>query len=215
MRIARDLLSQFKSLRRTLFVVFAATSLIPFALVVIRMAKGIPIRIFTIDPAATMNAPFYVGIVSTFGIVLWGATAAVCLFSHALSRKRKDLREFSQFCLATVALTLLVLADDQLQIHEKLVPYFLRISEAWVYGLYLVLTMFYSLRFRKFILKSNYLILALGAGFFALSIAADFFPHDRSGHYLWEDGSKLFGIVSWLTYNTVTCFKALQEADSR
>lgn len=215
MKLAQDLWLQLQSLKKTLLGVYAGTFLILFTLVILRMVKGIPIQVFTMDPAATMKAPFYIGIVSNFGILLWGATATVCLFSYALTRENPAAKETSLFLLFSGVFTLTLLADDQLQIHEKLVPYFLHFSENWIYATYVVAAIFYFAGFRKFILRTDYLILLLSFFFFFLSIVADFFPHTQREHYLFEDGFKLVGVVSWFTYYAVTCRRSVLKVLQR
>jgi hypothetical protein len=59
-------------------------------------------------------------------------------------------------------------------------------------------TLAFLVGFRRVILEGDFLLLGLALGFFGLSVAVDVFT-DRE-LYLWEDGAKFVGIVTWLAY---------------
>lgn len=70
---------------------------------------------------------------------------------------------------------------------------------------------YYLIRFRSTILRSEFLLLAMALLSFAVSIAVDRFgPEDTAGHLL-EDGAKLVGIMSWLTYFFRTGLSAVKS----
>jgi hypothetical protein len=46
----------------------------------IAAAYGVPVDELTRDPAAVMRIPYYIGLLSNWGIMLWSAAAAICPF---------------------------------------------------------------------------------------------------------------------------------------
>ena len=63
------------------------------------------------------------GALSTAGLFVWAAAAAVCLFGSALFRKTGDTNRALVF-LACGLFTSYLLADDAFMIHEVVVPHF-------------------------------------------------------------------------------------------
>ncbi len=67
----------------------------------------------------------------------------------------------------------------------------------------------YVVRFRKLILQTDFIFLILAFALFGLSIVIDLLELKIS--ILFEDGSKLFGIVSWFGYFAITCFRVVTQ----
>jgi hypothetical protein len=70
-------------------------------------------------------------------MVLWGAAAAVCLFTVLLLWRAKAPRRDQHFILSSGLLTALLLADDALLLHETVLPLLLGVGEASIYAVYL------------------------------------------------------------------------------
>ncbi len=179
-----------------------------FTLVVVSRQTGIPVSHFTRDPSAVMEATFYVGALSNIGALLWCSAAAVCLFSFLVLRSDTRNREMALFLLCSGLITSMLLVDDLFLLHERVFPWHLHIPEKAVLGVYGIVVLLYFVRFRESILRTDFLFLLLAFGFFALSIIVDRVPESViPEHHLFEDGFKLFGIVSWWAYFTGVCLK--------
>lgn len=183
------------------------------ALVVVSIQFGIPISMFTRDPAAIAHVPLYSGFVSNIGILFWCATVAVSLFTViALVNTDHDGKPLL-FLLAMSVQTGLLMLDDLFLFHEKIYPRVFHIPEkgAFVaYGIYLLICVIY---FRNVILKSNYFVLLLSFALLGLSIVVDTFPEGWSEfHHLFEDGFKLLGIATWFVYFSSLSVKQIQLA---
>jgi hypothetical protein len=175
--------------------------------------KGLDVGVLTRDPTQVLGAAPYVGALALLGTVLWGATAAVCLFTALLLRRARAPREEQRFVLASGLLTALLGADDALLLHEAVFPLLLGIGETPTYGLYVGLTAAYLLRFRRQVRAGRVALLLAAGGGFAVSVAIDLAePRDLLPlYYLWEDGPKLLGIVSWGAYLTSACVRLLER----
>lgn len=166
----------------------------------------------TRDPLATLSQPFYMGFFSNIGILFWCAAAAICFFSFALLQKYYRSRRMHSFILYSGIVTSVLLLDDLFLIHEEVAPRYLFIPEKFVYLIYAVMLLVYLVKFRKTILKTDFSLLLLALGFFALSIVFDkgIIPLSpsmvkRGWEFYLEDGAKLLGIVSWFAYFTKVC----------
>ena len=110
-------------------------------------------------------------------------------------------------------MTMILVLDDLFLLHEEIFPEHLGIPQKFVLLGYMGLTLVGIVVFRKSILGTEYLLLLIALGFFGLSVFVDVFDHEIDaliGHwrYLFEDGFKFLGIVSWLGYYWRTCFTA-------
>jgi hypothetical protein len=121
---------------------------------------------------------------------------------------------WSEFFWSSGGLSLLVLLDDWLQIHEYIpvllgfardpagVPRFLQNAiELVAYILYAVIFAAYVWRYRSKIVQGNLVPVIITVVFMGFSILIDIFLHNHlRSHDLLEEGSKLIGIVSWFNY---------------
>jgi hypothetical protein len=179
------------------------------------LLAGVPIQYLTRDPAAIMGAPFYVGLFSNIGVLLWCASAAICFFSFLALKENINDREFSSFCLFSGFVTTLLLLDDFFLLHDSFFPKYLNIPEKLVYAGYSVIILPYLLKFRIIILKTEFLPLLFAFSFFGLSGAIDLLHHQFSSlqiglQSLLEDGTKLLGVVSWCTYFARVCIRQIR-----
>jgi hypothetical protein len=192
------------------------------ALLVIAVAAlqpGIPPSVLFEDPAATLDTPFFVGILSHTGVLFWAAAATICLFTSAILRRTGGEMRLVRFFLASGLLTGYLMWDDLLMFHERLFPVYLSIREGIPKGLVLVAILAYLVYYRATILRSQYALLGLSLAFLGLSFAVDVsvvqdFVKERTGisfesYYYLEDGPKLLGIVGWFAYFAVFAADAL------
>ncbi len=170
---------------------------------------NIPFGIFTRDPIAVLDGHPATGVVSRVGILLWCATAAICFFAAALLGRNKDA-VMSRFLMISGLFTSFLLLDDWFMFHEELFPDYLHIPQPAVYAGYLVLIAMYFFKFGKVIAATEYSLLLIACGFFALSIICDFLLPPEGLQFLLEDGLKLFGIVTWFLYFFRTCYLQIQ-----
>ncbi len=204
-----DAWKQLRELGPVLALIYIPTVVGLGLLVVVNLvADDVPLRLFFIDPVSEFSAPMYVGLVSNFGVVLWGSAASVCLFGAWLLRQKPDARPQAMFLAASGLISALLMFDDLYLLHEEVFPERLHIPQPLVLTAYGVLLVVNFVRFRRMVLESDFALLLLASGFFAASVAVDLFVtpeefflfDDFSGRHLVEDGLKLLGIVGWTAY---------------
>jgi len=151
------------------------------------------------DPSTVTDSPFYIGAVSSLGIVLWSFAAAACLFAW-LVRGQPYLKGVSLFLLASGLASCALLLDDLFLAHEHVIPYYLEIPQKGVVAVYLLIGLVYLAVFRKNILAGPAAFLLLAFGLFAISSFLDTHVIQMPDHDWWEDGTKFLGITSWLIF---------------
>jgi len=166
---------------------------------------SIPLRRLMLDPTEVTQVPFYTGIMANLGILLWAAAASICLFISIFLAQMVG-KAWKNFFLVSGLLTLLLLLDDLLRIHDEIFPLYLGIKGD-VLGIgYVLLMVVYLLRFRTLIVQYPYAFLVMALGFFGVSVAIDVAPSGLKHLFaeadivFFEDGAKLLGIANWLAY---------------
>ncbi|MGH2561836.1 MAG: hypothetical protein ACRDJH_22465 [Thermomicrobiales bacterium] len=200
--VAAALRQQWRALRSVMVLIYTPV-VIAFAVVVaIRIGTGIAIATFTRDPLAFTEIPVYTGVLSTLGVVIWSAAAAVCLLSYAVIRNRAAGGASPHFLLAGGLVTVLLLLDDAFMLHEVVFPEHLGVSQKVVYAAHAAVLLWFLVWFRSTILHTDFLLLALALAGFGFSVGTDLTARSTpfAGLYVFEDGAKLFGIVSWAAY---------------
>lgn len=202
----RDILKQVRESKLILITYSGLLLLILVAIWLVSKTFGIDAGKFTMDVSTLIGGvhPLY-GIVSTLGLFLWSATAALCLFIFVALKDQLEIDQ-RRFLLWSAILTLYLLFDDAFLLHEFLVPYHLNVDQKFVIALNIVLMLLYLGIFYKVILKTEYLFLLLSAVYLGLSVALDYISdyfHVYINVFI-EDGLKFLGIASWFIYFAVT-----------
>lgn len=157
------------------------------------------------DPAARYDLPFYSGLVSHVGVLLWVLSGSTAVFSayagRRLGRDPQRLRMLMHMGLFSLLLGL----DDIFLLHEAALPS-VGVPEVAVFGCYGLVLLTLLVVHRRTILDSVVGPLALAGASFFLSVVLDEGPEMglpllwRIGHTPLEDVFKLLGIVGWSFY---------------
>ena len=111
-----------------------------------------------------------------------------------------NLYPLARFLLASGLLTSLLLFDDLFQFHRIFYIKYFQVSAKMVFAGYGVLAMGYLLHFRKTIVATEYLLLALALAFLGVAVVVDTTPLLPRGRTAFSDFLKFFGIVTWVAY---------------
>ena len=154
--------------RRGLLALYLPIFGILFLVAIAARYGHIPVSNLTRDMAAIANVHPLTGVVSNVGILLWCATAAICLFSSSLLRQQ-GARPEAGFLLWAGLVTTGLLVDDFFMFHEYLAPVHFHLNEKVVLASYGCVTAVYLLRHRRLILGASYWLLAAALVLFAVS----------------------------------------------
>ena len=181
-----------------------------------KLLFNIPTDKFTKDPNTITHAPFYVGAISNLGVILWTASATLCIFSYVVLKQYKPESPFRFLMLHAGIITTILMLDDLYMWHEEMFPEYLKIPENFLYAFYAVYFSFFIIRFKNSLLQSEYLILVAAFLFLGVSVLMDdmvdlkLFPKKLLFIYkhetLFEDLFKSLGILTWFVYFSLTCF---------
>lgn len=195
---------QARVLAPVLLAIYVATAIV---LLAVGLQRWVPIAFLLRDASQVAKYPFYIGLVSHLGVLLWSVAASISLFSATLARDRGLARLLLTGGLLTAVLAL----DDLFTLHESVFPDYLGIGEKVVLGAEMLFAAAFLLGFVRVILRTDFLILGLAIAFFAGSELFDQDFLSQGLNYLLDDGLKLFGIVSWTTYFVRTSAQAARR----
>lgn len=190
--------SQLQSNRTKILLIFIISTVLIGLLVLLQIWKGIPYSDLTRDITSIAKVPPYVGFFSQLGIIFWIATSTLCLFSASATAKKHN--EMKRLLYLSGLFTLLLGFDDMFQFHEQIVPYLFGVSEKVVFAIYGILVISFLIKFYAILFKTDYILLLLAFSFLGLSVLMDVIPTPGLDPSLYENGSKMVGIVSWFFY---------------
>lgn len=206
----RSIRSQFRKVTPVLLISWLSATLMLLLAIFISLNKDIALDMFTKDPNAQFNAPFYIGFFSNIGIMIWSASFTICFYGAWSIPLRKNVKG-QQFLIVSGLITLLMTLDDLFQLHELVFPQYLSISENMVYLTYLNIYMIYFIRFRKQLLNSDFIVLFLAFFLLGLSTIIDILPLPMEKDTFLEDAIKLLGAITWLIYFVRTTDEVLER----
>lgn len=170
--------------------------LVIFSVILIFAASGVKMTKLSQDPLAQIGQPFYLGMISNFGILLWAATASLALFTSFHLKSNVTHSQRAGFLQWAGILSLLLMSDDLLMLHEQVFPDYLHLSENLVYAGYMVYMSIFFIKFWRLIFfQVNYKLLASAFFFFGLSMAIDI--DILPGGIDIEDSFKILGITTY------------------
>jgi hypothetical protein len=177
-----------------------------------------PMGYMTRDMAAIGELHPLAGILSNLGVLLWCASAAICLFA-ALGLRDPGSTAAFRFLLCSAALSAYLLVDDFFMFHEELAPRYLGLHKDAVIAGLGAATCAYLLAFWRLIAQTQFVVLALAVGLLGASAAMDalLWPWLKIGgwEFFIEDGAKWLGIASWCSYHVRTAHQAMAGAVGR
>jgi preprotein translocase subunit SecG len=207
-----NLITQIRLNLQTIGLIMVVSTALIGAVLFLHYWKGIPIGNLTRDPTSILFAPLYTGFLSQIGNLLWFASAAICLFTANFLSYQPDNLKIKRFFIVSGFLTLVLAFDDLFLLHEEFFPFFLGIPEEAVFASYALFVFFYLFKFYSTILKTDYILMGIALIFFGISITLDLLNPKGIDPFLFEDGAKTIGIVSWLAYFFRCATDALYQA---
>ena len=166
----------------------------------ISSVTGVDLSDLTRDAVAVVDTHLYVGALSTTGLMLWAATAGICLLGARALSCSTGRRETVWFLFSAGLLTALLGLDDAFLLHERVFPTYLGLPQKGVYLCYIGMILGFLLFFFEKILRTDFVLLGVSLVFMAMSVGMDeFIIYSRFETFV-EDSCKFVGIVFWLIY---------------
>jgi hypothetical protein len=179
----------------TAALVAAACGVLLVFVALLAAATDRPFAYFSRDPASTLDASAYVGVISHVGVLLaWGAAAAALLAGAFVARARGRPDALPLFAVG--AATGYLALDDLFLLHENVYPE-LGIRQEVVLVAYGLAAIAFLWWYRELFRAHEWPLLALAVVLLGASLALDL----RLGDVHWlEDGLKLVGLALWAAY---------------
>ena len=165
-------------------------------------ARDIQFSELSRDPAEILGSSFYLGSLTHVGVLVWWSSAAICFFAAGFHDPRSGVGNRRAFLRASAVVAAWLTLDDFFLLHDVVFPRHLGIRQRFVLLIYGAGMVLYLARFRKEILKTEYLLFAASLACFGVSVLADVMQSrvQLDEHHLIEDGSKFLGIAIWTLY---------------
>ena len=220
--VCGKIISSFKSSKVVLYWLYIPAIFLILIVTIASYYLQSDIAVFFKDPLdITGGHPFF-GIMSNIGVIVWSFSVAICFFSYFLLKTSKKYHDVLGFIMFGGFISLVLLLDDLFMLHEIIYLRYFGVGEEIVFSFYGMMMFFYLVKFRKILVKTEFIFLLLAVFFFALSILADLIPKSLipkslipksliPWYLLFEDGPKFLGIVSWFGYQYSVCFQELQS----
>jgi len=208
---SRGFTMKMVSVRHLLITVIPSLAIL-VALVVLRVFFHVSMSDMTSDVTAIAKIHPLSGILSNLGILVWCAAASICAFAAVTLRTSKP-RDTFWFLVFSALVSSYLVIDDCFQFHQ-LASRYLGLNDKIFYMALGIAVSVYLIVFRRVIARTNYGFLVVAIGFLTSSVIIDAFliPYLRrygDWMYLFEDGAKWLGIVSWCSYYVHTSHQFL------
>ena len=172
---------------------------------------GNPIWRLAKDPAQVVGYEPYIGMLSNWAVLLWFASAVICLFTEIILRKSGAALRPRLFFLASGILSLTLALDDLFLFHDVILVKTLGIRESFFYLIYLVTIILYVLVFLRDIHKKEYILFWISFLLLFYSRGFRFLLPFLREYETPGDMLKYFGIVFWLAFFYRTALHEVNE----
>jgi hypothetical protein len=160
-----------------------------------------PLYVFLEEPTQDGPDPWYSGVVSTTGALLWWSAATVSYVTAWIARDRRAGRV--GFWIGMAVLSTVLAIDDLFLLHEYVVPAHLHLSERFTAGAYAVAVLVIAAAYRSYLRSLPWQLGVTALVFFAVSLGIDdaYYGGKRwEQMLLLEEGAKLLGIANWTLF---------------
>ena len=171
--------------------------------------SGVKMERLSCDVLQYLRQPIYLGQLSNLGILIWCTAASICLFTSGVLTVKKADVESNNFLRWLGILSLLLLIDDLLMVHEVIFPRYFNLSDKYFYTVYLAYVTLFLFKYWHFIFQRTdyiYLILAFILLGSSVALDMDLLP----GGIDVEDSFKIFGILTYAHYAVITSVRLLK-----
>ncbi len=156
-----------------------------------------------LDPAAVAGLPWYTGLISNLGVILW-AVATVSAMSAARIARLGNRHGAAAYLTQGGGLSVLLLFDDLFQLHSAVLPELIGTPKSFVLLVYLTALAGWMLTNVEQVRRTRWMLLAASALALAVSIVIDQFAPGQTWSLIAEDSAKFLGIIAWALYFHLT-----------
>lgn len=159
-----------------------------------------PLQLFLVEPTSDGRYPWYTGVVSTTGALLWWTAATVSYVTAWIAHATR--RGPVGFWLGSAVLSTILALDDLYQGHEYVYPKFLHVQQEVTAVIYAGALVALLVVYRSYVRTLPWRVGLASLAFFVVSQYIDFrFEIDQTERMLFlEEATKLAGIAAWALF---------------
>lgn len=194
---------------------YAAAVLVPTGVIIAAwLQPWVPVAELLRDPLAVAQLSerccrSHFGFISNLGVLVWWASAAVCLFAALVLVGQVGRLEDCRFMAAAGVLTGFLTIDDLFLLHDHVLPN-RGVPEKLTYGTYAAACLGFLARFRRSILRQDVVCFVAAGALLAASMLVDLaLPLETDWRIIIEDGAKFVGISLWSTFFITAAWRLL------
>ncbi len=179
--------------------------------------RAVPVNDLLLDSATAGLSPWYKGLVSSVGILLWAVSVCACAATAFVAYHGDRLGATRVFRGAALFFAFLLL-DDLFLLHSNVIPKLVPISQHLIMGLEGGLGLLWLIPAWPGVRRTRWEILAAATLALGVSMAVDIFldgPNAGILQLVAEDGSKFLGGVALATWATVTAADVIRSVTRR
>lgn len=191
--------------RKTILGILSVSFILIFCLVGFCYFTGTSIKDLTKDPISLTSLPFYSGYFSQLGNIFWFITAGISFFTFYMVEGK-----YRKFLLFSFIFSLFLGIDDLFMIHEGFMPA-IGVHENFFFISYVLFAIFYLFHFKNLIIRSPFVLLLMAFSFLGISVMWDIMNIPGINPYIFEDGFKIMGIISWMVYHFQVSKKVIEK----
>lgn len=180
-------------------------------LAVVATQQRVPDSLLLLDPVSANGLPWYTGLVSDLGVLVWCVASCVAATSAYVAWLDGRPRA-ARFLIEGSLVGALLMADDLLLLHSDVIPRHLGVPKRGVELAEVAIVAVWLAANRVELTRTRYQLLVAAGVAFAASLLIDAMADGRSVRALVaEDGAKLLGIQAWATYFVATARDILRS----
>lgn len=164
--------------------------------------RSVPVERLFLDAAYLTHEPWYTGVLSSVGILLW-TSAVVAALGGSWVARQTGRPTAARFLRDGAAVTAVLLADDLFEFHAVLLQ---RTGLPKIVRELLVVApaLWWLVRYVREIARTRWIILGFALAGFATSVGIDALGSESSLSLFGEDGAKLLAVLAFAQYLVLT-----------
>ena len=196
------------SFKKTFIYAIAPSLILYIIILIFTSAAGIAPGLVLRDLLQTCDLSVGVGMISSIGVLLWASASAITLFT--LISNVVNHKSYNKLLIVGFFFSSLLCLDDLFLLHDMQ-----QINQDFLYALYIFLTFYLLINFKKLILKVDPILFFSTIFLLGMSILSDIFqdflPINYKTVQLFEEGFKFIGISCWLYFWSKVSRNAIRD----
>lgn len=174
-----------------------------YAIAIAGFQTRVPRSVLFLDQGAVADVPWYAGMLSNVGYIVWTVAATAALGGGWVATQTRR-PSAGRFLFAGSSATVVLLLDDMFRLHSDLLPNVLGVPKPLAMLIVVTPALAWLAIFNTEVARTRWLVLGSSLGMLFGSIIADQVLAAGDTSLLVEDGAKFLGVLAWMLYFVLT-----------